>query len=128
MRLRLNMVASTRGLASRLPKINRFGIYGVTRQEKADWPTDCLWEQSPGPEDGVLLGTFEIPRSQQRGSFGVENTDLLNFLKEHHDGSVTFVLVRQTSQIEGVGPDLTHLFTSDFHPEAVGPMLEFSLN
>lgn len=123
-RLRLNLVPSTRGLVSRLPKVNRFGVYGLTNQAKANWPSHCLWDESPGPEDGVLLGTFEIPRSQQRGSFGIENEALLKFLKAHQDTQVTLILVRETTQIEGVGPGLTHLFASDSHPEAVGPMLE----
>lgn len=40
---------------------------------------------------------------------------------------VTLILVRETTQVEGVGPGLAHLFASDSHPESVGPMLEFSL-
>lgn len=127
-RLRLNLVPSTRGLASRLPKINRFGIYGVTNDAKVNWPNETLWDDSPSPEDGVLLGTFEIPRSQQRGSFGIQNVDLLDFLKSSRDGSATLVLIRETTQIEGEGPGLTHLFASDSHPESVGPMLEFSIS
>tara|TARA_R110002049_G_scaffold285698_4_gene467153 strand:+ start:342526 stop:343914 length:1389 start_codon:yes stop_codon:yes gene_type:complete len=126
-RLRLNLVPSTRGLASRLPKINRFGIYGLTNREKDDWRFGGLWDESPGPEDGVLLGTFEVPRSAVRGTFGIQNERLLTFLQENRDRSVTFILVRETTQIEGMGPGLTHLFASDFHPEAVGPMLEFRL-
>jgi len=126
-RLRLNLVPSTRGTVSRLPKMNRFGIYGLINQTKADWQIDSLWDESPGPEDGILLGTFEIPRSQQRGSFGIQNAELLSFLKDHPDKPVTLILVRETSQVEGVGPGLTHLFASDSHPESVGPMLEFSL-
>ncbi len=126
-RLRLNLVPSTRGLVSRLPTVNRFGVYGLTNTAKANWNTDCLWEESPGPEDGVLLGTFEIPRSQKRGSFGIQNDKLLDFLKANRDGSITLILVRETTQIEGTGPSLTHMFASDSHPEAVGPMLEFTL-
>jgi len=125
-RLRLNLVPSSRGTVSRLPKVNRFGVYGLTNQAKVDWPVDCLWEQSPGPDDGVLLGAFEIPRSQQRGSFGIENVALLDFLRTHKDAPVTLILVRETTQIEGVGAGLTHLFASDIHPEAVGPLLEFT--
>ncbi|PAY16095.1 iron dicitrate transport regulator FecR [Rhodopirellula sp. SM50] len=126
-RLRLNLVPSTRGLASRLPTINRFGIYGLTNRDKDDWKFGDTWDESPGPDDGVLLGTFEVPRSQQRGTFGIQNDELLDFLKANHDRPVTFVLVRETTQIEGVGAGLTHLFASDSHPEYVGPMLEFTL-
>ncbi|QDV47449.1 FecR protein [Stieleria neptunia] len=126
-RLRLNLVPSTRGLASRLPTVNRFGIYGLTNRDKDDWKYGGTWDESPGPEDGVLLGTFEVPRSQQRGTFGIQNDHLLDFLKANHDRPVTFILVRETTQIEGVGAGLTHVFASDSHPEYVGPMLEFTL-
>lgn len=125
--LRLNLVPSTRGFASRLPKINRFGVYGLTNPAKKDWQNDVTWDQAPGPDDGVLLGTFEIRRSQQRGSVGIEGEELLQFLKANHDGPVTLILVRETSQIQGFGPGLTHTFASDTHPEAVGPMLEFTI-
>lgn len=125
--LRLNLVPSIRGFASRLPKINRFGVYGLTNPAKADWKIESRWEEAPAPEDGVLLGTFEVPRSRQRGSFSIQNAELLSFLKEHQNGSVTLILVRETTQIEGVGPGPAHMFASDSHPESVGPMLELSL-
>ncbi|GAA4446729.1 iron dicitrate transport regulator FecR [Novipirellula rosea] len=126
-RLRLNLVPSTRGLVSRLPKTNRFGIYGLTNREKDGWKFGGSWDESPAPADGVLLGTFEVPRSMQRGTFGIQNDKLLDFLRANRDRPVTFILVRETTQIEGVGAGLTHLFASDSHPEAVGPMLEFTV-
>ena len=127
-RLRLNLVPSQRGYASRLPLINRFGVYGLTNADKAGWTVDDIWEKSPRPADGVLLGTFEIPRSQQRGTFGIEGTELLEFLRQHSNESVTFILVRETTQIEGEGRGLTHMFASDSHPEAVGPLLELTVD
>lgn len=125
-RLRLNLVPSNKGLASRLPVTSRFGVYGLTNPAKKNWKIDGLWEESPAPEDGDLLGTFDIPRSEQRGSFGIENEELLSFLKANRGGPVTLILVRETTQIEGSGPGLTHLFAADSHPEAAGPMLEFT--
>ncbi|TWT42786.1 FecR protein [Thalassoglobus neptunius] len=126
-RLRLNLVPSRRGLVSRLSLINRFGVYGLTNPEKADWSVDATWEDSPSPEDGVLLGTFEIERSAQRGSFGIANDQLLEFLKNNSGKPVTLTLVRLTTQIEGKGPVLAHMFASDSHPEAVGPLLELTV-
>lgn len=126
-RLRLNLVPSTRGYASRLPKLNRFGIYGLTNHAKDGWKFGDSWDDSPGPDDGILLGTFDVTRSTQRGTFGIQNTRLLDFLKTNHDQPVTLILVRETTQIAGSGAGLTHLFASDSHPEAVGPMLEFTL-
>jgi len=125
-RLRLNLVPGRRGFASRLPVVNRFGVYGVTNPDKLDWVIESTWEDAPTPEDGVLLGTFEVLRSEQRGTFGIANQALAEFLQRNAGRSVTFLLVRQTSQIEGEVPGLTHLFASDHHPEAVGPLLELT--
>lgn len=131
-RLRLNLVPSKRGLVSRLPKVNRFGIYGLTNQAKTNWEIESSWEDAPGPEDGILLGTFDIERSQSRGVFGIEGDILLQFLKQQLDQPVTLILVRETTQIEGTardagGPGMTHMFASDSHPESVGPQLEFTV-
>lgn len=126
-RLRLNLVPSQRGFASRLPEVNRFGIYGLVNPGKADWVIDSTWEAAPAPEDGVLLGTFEILRSQQRGTFGIANKMLVDFLQRFPGQSVTLILVRETTQIEGNVPGLTHLFGSDANPETVGPLLELTV-
>ena len=40
---------------------------------------------------------------------------------------MTLLLLRETSHIEGVGRSLVHAFASPTHPEATGPVLEFSL-
>ncbi len=127
-RLRLNLVPSQRGFASRLPVINRFGVYGLTNPDKTDWVIDSTWEEAPAPEDGILLGAFEIPRSQERGTFGIANKTLVEFLQEFPGQSVTLILVRESTQVEGSVPGLTHMFASDAHPVAVGPMLELSID
>ncbi|MEM1225488.1 MAG: iron dicitrate transport regulator FecR [Planctomycetota bacterium] len=124
-RLRLNLVPSDIGMAARLPRINRFAVYGLTNASKTHWKSDVLWSQSPGPDDGVLLGRFEIERSQQRGVFGIEGPALLSFILDHGDAPVTLIVVRETTKNdEGIGTGLVHAFASDDHPEAVGPMLE----
>lgn len=126
--LRVNLVPSKSGSAARLPKINRFAIHGLTNAEKADWKNDSTWATAPQPEDGTLLGKFEIPRSQKRGSFGVGTGELLDFLKANQDREVTLILSRETRFIVGPGgKGLTHNFASESHPEAVGPTLEFTL-
>lgn len=126
-RVRLNLVPSGWGLAARLPLINTFAIYGVTRAEREEWSGEPRWDDSPSPEDGVLLGTFDIPRSQQTGSVGIENGKLLEFLRADPDKKVTFVIVRETGLIEGEGKGLAHAFATDRNPEASGPLLEFSM-
>ena len=125
-RLRLNLVPSQRGFVSRLPEVNRFGVYGLTNSAKSDWKIEANWEDSPAAEDGVLLGTFDVVRSQQRGTFGIANSALVEFLQRFPGQSVTLILVRETTQVEGSVPGLTHMFASDAHPEAVGPMLELT--
>lgn len=127
-RLRLNQVPSGIGFATRLPKVNRFAVYGLTNEAKQDWEIESLWEDAPGPDDGIVLGTFEIPRSVQRGSFGIGNEKLLRFLRSHNAAPVTLILVRETGQIDGEGPGLTHTFASDSNPEASGPILEFAFD
>tara|TARA_R110002096_G_scaffold4501_19_gene21176 strand:- start:10159 stop:11505 length:1347 start_codon:yes stop_codon:yes gene_type:complete len=126
-RIRLNQVPSGIGYATRIPKVNRFGIYGLTSPAKVDWDGSCTWEESPAPEDGSLLGTFEVLRSRQRGSYGIGNADLLQFLKSRQGARATFVIDRLTTQIPGDVPGRVHAFASDSHPEASGPILEFIL-
>ncbi len=126
-RLRLNLVPSSAGYASRLPKINRFAVYGFTDPAKTNWKIDCRWEEAPRPEDGISLGSFEIPRSQERGAFTLQTPELHQFLKANAAQPITLMLVRETAQIEGKGPGMTHMFAADSHAEAVGPMLEFLL-
>ena len=73
----------------------------------------------------VLLGTFDIPRSQQRRVFGIETEALLEFLNSHETGAVTFLVTRQTTELQRSG--LVHAFASDSHPEASGPILELAI-
>lgn len=123
-RLLLNLVPVKWGYA-RLPKNSEFGIYGLTNPMKADWKRRISWKRSPKEKDGVLLGTFEVPRSRQRGSFEIQNDDLLKFLQAHQDGPVTLILVRE-NVVDDVGIGLKHAFATDAHPESAGPTLEFT--
>ncbi|MFG0254504.1 MAG: FecR domain-containing protein [Rhodopirellula sp. JB053] len=125
-RLRLNQVPSGKGFASRLPPKNVFAVYGVTVPDREIWIDDPTWEDAPDINDGVLLGRFEIPRSQQTGTFGIQTQELLDFLRSDFDQQVTFVVVRETGLIEGSDRGLVHAFASDSHPERSGPLLEFS--
>ncbi len=123
-KLWLNQVPSGIGFATRLPVINRFAIYGITDESKETLKGPAYWKKSPQPEDGILLGTFEIPRSIQTGQFGIEGQPLLDFLKSDTNGTVTLLLVRETGEIHGKGAGLVHAFASDSHPAAPGPFLK----
>lgn len=127
--LRINQVPSRGGSAARLPKINRFAVHGLTNGEKAGWKNTSTWKTAPQPEDGTLLGKFEIPRSQKRGSYSISTAELLDFLKANQGEEATLILSRETKFLIGVGAGkgMTHSFASDSHPEAVGPTLKFTL-
>ena len=122
--LRLNLVPFPYGFFSCLSPLNQYGVYGLTNPEKAGWEIQCNWDDSPGPEDGELLGTFEIARSQQQGTYGIANEKLLTFLRQNEGLEVTFVIVRESMPIRH-GDAPCHAFAGQTHPEANGPQLEF---
>ncbi|QGJ68782.1 Iron dicitrate transport regulator FecR [Planctomycetales bacterium 10988] len=124
--LRLNLVPTGLGFATRLEEICTFAVYGLTDETAESWDAEGLtWENAPQIEQCQLLGTFEVPRSRQRGSYCIESKELLNFLRSDSTGSATFLVIRQTQERETTG--LVHAFASSFHPEASGPILELSL-
>jgi ferric-dicitrate binding protein FerR (iron transport regulator) len=126
-RIRMNLVPSGLGYAAHLPEDNRFALYGLVDESAEGWSADALsWEEAPDPERvGVRLGEFTIPRGVPSGSFGIETTALLEFLKEDQTGQVTLILVRETD--ERLGDGLVHTFANIGHPEASGPVLELIL-
>jgi len=124
-RLRLNQVESKLGFASRLPPISVFSVYAMLTADVDKWEKRTAWEEAPAPEDGVLVGEFEIPRSRVFGDCVVETEALKEFIREHHQAPITFVVVRKTKQIPGEGRVLVHAFASSKHASAVGPSLEW---
>jgi hypothetical protein len=126
-RLRLNQVPSPIGFASRLPPVNVFSVYGLTDPAKDQWKIDSTWNESPAPEDGILLGHFTIPRSRSSGECILETGELLQFVREHQHRPITMVVIRKTAQIPGDGRGLVHAFASPAHPTVVGPTLEFEM-
>ncbi len=125
--LRLNLIPTGLGFATRLAEVNTFTIYALPDEFTDDWNPEALrWDNVPDLKNCHLVGTFEIPRSRQRGSFRVETPELLDALKTANSDKVTFLAVRQTPELQPVG--LVHAFASSTHPEASGPSLELSLN
>ncbi len=122
-RIRLNQVPSGLGFAARLPETNVFAIYGLVDEAAEGWSTEALkWEDAPGLDQCRLLGKFEVPRSLQTGSFGIETAELVEFLAVDTTGIASFILTRVTDEEKGSG--LVHAFASHQHPEASGPALE----
>lgn len=125
-RLLFNLVHSFSGLASRLPRENRFSVYGFPVGEGEQWTGTFRWDDAPSPSDAAKVGEFAISRSQPTGLITIEGASLESFVEANRDREVLFLVLRETSYIEGEGPGLAHAIASDFHPEAAGPVLEFS--
>ncbi|GAA4446685.1 FecR domain-containing protein [Novipirellula rosea] len=126
-RLRLNQVESEMGFASRLPPVNVFQVYAVANVATGSWDRRSTWEDAPSPEDGVLVGEFEIPRSRKSGECILESDRLAEFVRSHADRPLTFVVIRATKKVAGDGRVLVHAFASHSHPSSVGPTLEFEM-
>ena len=122
--LRLNLVPCGLGNRVYLPKINRFKVYAIAGFTGIESWDDFMWDDAPSIESTTLVGMFEIPRSQERGSIIVESIELLDFLKTNNTSEYTFILTRETIETRGSG--MVHAFASDFHPEASGPTLELT--
>lgn len=125
-KLLLNLVPCGLGSALHLPEVNRIEVYGLGPETNIDGTGQPSWRDLPGPEGATLLGTFEVPRSQQRGTFGIEGHALLDFLGKHRGPDATFLLVRETAEDHLGG--LVHAFATDSHPEASGPTLELTIS
>src|SRR6056300_911926 len=114
-RLRLNLVPCGLGYRVYLPKVNQFQVYAIAGFSEIESWLDLKWEEAPSIESATLIGNFEIPLSQERGSVLIESQELTNFLKENNTSEYTFIVTRQTTEIRGSG--MVHAFASDSHPE-----------
>ena len=123
-RLRLNLVPCGLGHRVYLPKSNRFKLYALAGFTGVESWKNLKWGEAPTTESATLVGRFEIPRSQERGSITIESNELLEFLKSNNASEYTFILTRETTETKGSG--MVHAFASDSHPEASGPTLELS--
>ena len=123
-RLRLNLVPCGLGHRVYLPKINRFKLYALAGFTGVESWGDLKWGEAPTTDSATLVGQFEIPRSQERGSITIESNELLDFLKVNNAVEYTFILTRETTETRGSG--MVHAFASDSHPESSGPTLELS--
>ena len=124
--LRLNFVPTGLGFATRLAEVNTFAIYALPDEFTVDWNPETLrWDTVPDLKECRPVGTFDIPRSRQRGSFRFETPELIDYLKATSSDKVVFLALRQTPELQPTG--LVHAFASSTHPEASGPSLELSL-
>ncbi len=121
-RIRFYVVPSQEGFAAHLPKRNRFAVYGVSQEAVERFSLETQWDTAPQLEDAVKLGTFEIPRSKQRGVVWFRSDAIVDFVRSDTNGLVTFIIVRETTETERHG--MVHAFASDSHPDGAGPVLE----
>ncbi len=56
-------------------------------------------------------------------SRSIDTKAMLDFVIERRNRRMMMVLVRDTNRADGTGVALSHMFASDTHPEAVGPLL-----
>lgn len=122
--LRFNLVPCGLGYAANLDTMNRFALYGVVDDLSIDSAKPARWNDLPEISDTTRLGSFDIPRSQQRGTFEVSGSLLIDFIRSNQRAHTTFLLARETEELKSRG--LVHAFASDSHPEASGPTLELT--
>ena len=121
-KLRLNLVPSGMGFAASLPEINTFAVYGLSEAEEDKWAPGCSWQDGPSLGEIQLLGRFELARSVNQGSCFLGNQQLVDFLHSDTDSKVSFLIIRETKEINISG--LVHAFASSSHPEVAGPAIE----
>ena len=122
--LRFNLVPCGLGYAAHLDTMNRFVVYGIPGDLSIDPVEPVRWKDMPDISESTRVGSFVIPRSQQRGTFEVSGRQLIDFIRSNPRDHTTFLLVRETEELKTRG--LVHAFASDSHPEASGPTLELT--
>lgn len=131
--LTLNFEATGFGYAS-LTDACTFAVYGLIDDSQDAWSGDSLqWENAPAfsPEAGavnttkaVKLGTFTTPRSVVSGAFGIEGSQLAEFLNRDGNRLATLIIVRETS----IARDgAVHGFAGNRHPTLAPPTLQVVL-
>lgn len=122
--LRFNLVPCGLGYAANLDTMNQFVVYGVQGNLAIDPAKPARWKDMPDISEATRVGSFDIARSQQRGTFEISGGQLIDFIRSNPNQQTTFLLTRETEELKTRG--LVHAFASDSHPEASGPTLELS--
>lgn len=111
-----------------------FAVYGLTDDSEDAWSADNLkWNDAPAfsPEAGtvntakaVKLGTFTTPRNVVSGTFGIEGSQLAEFLNRDSNRLATLIIVRETSITRD---GAVHGFAGNRHPTLAPPTLRVVL-
>ena len=118
--LLLQVRSSGLGFSALVPD-SRFAIYGL---EDDSWSeSGLLWENAPEIELSGLtkLATFEIRKGATPSEVRARSKALAEYIRSSDDGIASFVIVRETGELEKQG--LVHAFASKEHPTAQAPTL-----
>lgn len=132
--LELTQMRSPYGFASLVPDC-KFLIYALNDTKQELWePQNLNWDNAPANivKSGFqinsnlteLVGTFTIPRGQQKGLFKIKSKKLSNIIKQDTNGSLTLIVVRETRENHVSG--LVHAFAGNHTPDGSPPKLIFT--
>ncbi len=125
--LMLHFAPTNLGLASDVPDAT-FSVYGVVEDEP--WTEKTLREKNlPAhyfrapldPKKYRKLDSFIVSQGVQTGQFGIQGTELVDFLREFAGSTVTLIVIRDTMETQTTG--LVHGFASLRHPTLPAPTL-----
>jgi ferric-dicitrate binding protein FerR (iron transport regulator) len=118
----IHVEPSELGFASLVPDA-LFTVHALTDEGQENWKEDGLtWSQAPAhdedpvhrtlpiPGQSVKVGEFMVPQGTTRGAFTVRGEALAEALRADTNGSMTFIICRQTDETARNG--LAHAFAS----------------
>jgi hypothetical protein len=116
------------GFASLVPDCT-FAVYGITDQTLDYWKEGTIsWQNAPACNDAGLLpnkvkklAEFTILRGSSTEVISIESKELADFIQQDTNGLVSFIIVRETPEMEHQG--MAHAFASKEHPHAKPPTL-----
>ncbi len=122
--LTLQVRSSGLGFSTLVPD-SRFAVYGIADNS---WDErSLLWENAPASNlEGVeKLAEFEIPKGSPVSQVSARSPELSSFIRNQPNGLVSFVVIRETGELEKQG--LVHAFASKEHPTAQAPTLKLKM-
>lgn len=117
------------GFSALVPDESRFAVYGLTDESLDAWDEKKMnWETMPGCVDSGVnadttrkLAEFWMPRGGSGSPLTVRGDDLAEFIRQDTNGSVSFIIVRETGETDPSG--MVHAFAAKEHPTARAPTL-----
>jgi hypothetical protein len=133
-KLVLTMAPSGYGYASFTPECD-FTVYGLTDETLDNWREESInWDNAPAnvhngaavdTGKATRVGSFKVAEGVSSGEFALEGDELQKFLRADHNGLVTFIVVRDTSETRS--GSLVHGFISRRNPTGAPPTLRLTL-